>query len=208
MAYEVLDGHIADKTTLSDFLTRIEAEYGKARRIWLMDRGIPTEAVLAEMRAADPPERCLVATPKGRVTRLQQHLADLEWQQARPGVQVKLLPEDGKLYVFAMSEDRVLKERSMRRRQLKWLWARLQQLSGMALSHKKLLMRLGATRAYAPTAWRLVDVEVADGAGVSFSYRVNRAKLRQVRLREGRYLLRTNMAGDDPATRCGNTTCA
>jgi hypothetical protein len=198
LAYEVLAGNTADNTTLRDFLARIEAQYGKARRIWLMDRGIPTEAVLAEMREADPPVRYLVGTPKGRLTRLQQRLTDLDWQQVRPGVQVKLLPEHGELYVFASSQDRVLKERGMRRRQLKWLWARLKQLSGMELSHKELLMRLGAARAHAPAAWRLVDVEVADAAA-TFSYRLNRTKLRQVRLREGRYLLRTNMAGDDPA---------
>lgn len=198
LAYEVLAGNTADKTTLRDFLNRIETQHGKARRIWLMDRGIPTEAVLAEMREADPPVRYLVGTPKGRLTRLQQRLTDLDWQQARPGERVKLLPEDGELYVFALSQDRVLKERGMRRRRLKWLWARLRQLSGMELSHKELLMRLGAARAQAPTAWRLVDVEVADGAA-TFSYRLNRAKLRQVRLREGRYLLRINMAGDDPA---------
>ena len=58
------------------------------------------------------------------------------WQQARPGVRVKLLPRDGELYVFADSANRVAKERAMRRRQLKWLWARLKQLSMMALSRE------------------------------------------------------------------------
>jgi hypothetical protein len=63
---------------------------------------------------------------------------------ARPGVQVKLLPQDGELYVFAQSTDRVAKERAIRRRQLKWLWGRLKQLAGMKLSREELLMRLGA----------------------------------------------------------------
>jgi hypothetical protein len=163
-----------------------------------MDRGVPTEAVLAEMREPDPLVRYLIGTPKGRLTRVQQRLANLDWQQVRPGVQVKLLPEDGELYVFANSPDRVLKKRGMRQRQLKWLWACLKQLSGMELCHKERLMRLGAARAHARAAWRMVDVEVADTAA-TFRYRLNRAKLRQVRLREGRYLLRTNIAGDDPA---------
>jgi hypothetical protein len=198
LAYEVLAGNTSDKTTLKDFLARIERQYGKARRIWLMDRGIPTEAVLAEMRAADPPVQYLVGTPKGRLTKLQQRLIPLNWRQARPDVQVKLLPEDGELYVFAESRDRVLKERAMRRRQLKWLWARLKQLAEMDLSHKELLMRLGAARAHAPTAWRLVVVDVPN-TGTGFSYRLDRTKLRKARLREGRYLLRTNLAGDDPA---------
>ncbi len=143
--------------------------------------------------------RYLVGTPKGRLTRLQQRRAQLEWQQARPGVQVKLLSEDNELYVFAESRDRIAKERSMRLRQLKWLWARLKQLHAMDLSREELLMRLGAAQAHAPTAWRLVDVTVeADAA--RFSYRLDRAKLRKARPREGRYLLRTNMAKEDPAT--------
>jgi hypothetical protein len=87
LAYEVLPGNTADKTTLRGFLERIERQYGKARRVWLMDRGVPTEEVLAEMRAADPPVHYLVGTPKGRLTRLEKHLIAQPWQQARPGVQ-------------------------------------------------------------------------------------------------------------------------
>jgi len=87
LAYEVLPGNTADKTTLRGFLERIERQYGKARRIWLMDRGVPTEEVLTEMRAADPPVHYLVGTPKGRLTRLEKHLVGKPWQEARPGVQ-------------------------------------------------------------------------------------------------------------------------
>ena len=118
------------------FLERIERHYGKARRVWLMDRGVPTEEVLAEMRAADPPVSYLVGMPKGRLTRLQKHLVDKPWQEARPGIQVKLLPQDGELFVFTQSRDRVAKERAMRRRQLKRLWARLKQLSTMQLTRE------------------------------------------------------------------------
>jgi hypothetical protein len=198
LAYEVLPGNTADNTTLKDFLARIVAQYGKARRIWLMDRGVPTEAVLAEMRAADPPVQYLVGTPKGRLTRLERALLDKPWQAARPGVQVKLLPQDRELYVFAQSADRVAKERAMRRRQLKWLWGRLRQLAGMKLSREELLMRLGAARKQARTAWRLIAIEVAADSA-ALSYRLDRAKLRRARRREGRYLLRTNLTDDDPA---------
>jgi transposase len=197
LAYEVLPG-TADNTTLKGFLARIEAQYGKARRIWLMDRGVPTEAVLAEMRAADPPVQYLVGTPKGRLTRLEKALIAKPWQDARPGVQVKLLPQDGELYVFAQSADRVAKERAMRRRQLKWLWGRLKQLAGMKLSREELLMRLGAARKQARTAWRLIAIDVAADSA-TLSYRLDRAKLRRARRREGRYLLRTNLTDDDPA---------
>ena len=198
LAYEVLAGNTSDKTTLRSFLERIEAQYGKARRVWLMDRGIPTEAVLAEMRAADPPIGYLVGTPKGRLNRLEQELLDKPWQQARPGVNVKLLAQDGELYVFAESRDRISKERAMRRRQLKWLWTRLGQLAAMKLKREELLMKLGAARSQTPVAWRLVKITV-DKNDASFTYRLDRDKLRQARRREGRYLLRTNLTDDDPA---------
>jgi hypothetical protein len=198
LAYEVLAGNTSDKTTLRNFLDRIERQYGKARRIWVMDRGIPTEAVLEAMRGADPPISYLVGTPKGRLSRLEQQLLDKPWHEARPGVQVKLLPQDGELYVFAQSVDRVAKERAMRRRQLKWLWTRLKELSAMRLTREELLMKLGAARAKAPTAWRLVDIEVPKNSA-AFTYRLDRDKLRQTRRREGRYLLRTNLTEHDPA---------
>jgi transposase len=198
LAYEVLPGNTKDDTTLRGFLDRIERQYGKARRIWLMDRGVPTEAVLSEMRAADPPVQYLVGTPKGRLTRLEKALLAQPWHDARPGVQVKLLPQDGELYVFAQSADRVAKERAIRRRQLKWLWSRLKQLAGMKLTREELLMRLGAARKQARTAWRLLTIEVAKDSA-TFSYRLDRQKLRRAQRREGRYLLRTNLADDDPA---------
>ena len=198
LAYEVLAGNPADNTTLKAFLAQIERQYGKARRVWCMDRGIPTEAVLEEMRRADPPVQYLVGTPKGRLTRLERELLAKPWQQARPGVQVKLLPKDGELYVFAESRDRIAKERAMRRRQLKWLWARLQQLSSMKLTRDALLMKLGSAQSKVPAAWRLLDIEIAE-QGASFSYRLNFHKLEQVRRREGRYLLRTNLSESDPA---------
>lgn len=198
LAYEVLAGNTADKTTLPEFLARIERQYGKARRIWVMDRGIPTEAVLEHMRKSDPPVQYLVGTPKGRLSKLEKPLLTRPWQQAREGVQVKLLPQPGELYVYAQSRERVAKERAMRRRKLKWLWARLQQLSSMQLSREQLLMKLGAARAHAPSAWRLVQVEV-DPSQARFSYRLRRDKLREVRRREGRYLLRTNLTDTDPA---------
>ena len=198
LAYEVLAGNTADNTTLKAFLARIERQYGKARRVWCMDRGVPTEEVLAQMRASDPPVQYLVGTPKGRLTRLEQALLDKPWHTARPGVQVKLLAQDGELYVFAESRDRVAKERSMRRRQLKWLSERLKKLSTMNLTRDALLMKLGAAKTKAPGAWRLIELEVAE-TGASFTYRLDREKLRQVRRREGRYLLRTNLTESDPA---------
>ena len=198
LAYEVLPGNTADCTTLRMFLHKIEQQYGRARRVWVMDRGIPTEAVLAEMRASDPPVQYLVGTPKGRLSRLEKQLLAKPWQEARVGVAVKLLAEDDELYVYAESVDRVSKERAMRRRQLKWLWKRLRELAAMEISREEMLMKLGAARSRAPTAWRLIEINM-DRESSMFIYALNRQKLRQVRRREGRYLLRTNLTENDPA---------
>ena len=197
LAYEVLAGNANEPGTLRGFLARIERQYGKAERIWCMDRGIPTEVVLEEMRAADPPVRYLVGTPKGRLNRLEQALVAKPWHQARPGVKVKLLPQEEELYVFAESADRIAKERSMRRRQLKWLWTRLGELQGMRLTRDELLMKLGSAKTKAPGAWQLVELDI-DEQAPKFTYHLNRKRLRQVRRREGRYLLRTNLTETDP----------
>jgi hypothetical protein len=198
LAYEVLPGNTADCKTLRMFLAKIERQYGRARRVWVMDRGIPTEAVLAEMRGSHPPVQYLVGTPKGRLSRLEKRLLAKPWQEARAGVQVKLLADDDELYVYAESVDRVSKERAMRRRQLKWLWKRLRELAAMEVPREEMLMKLGAARARAPTAWRLVDIEM-DKESSMFIYTLDRQKLRRIRRREGRYLLRTNLTENDPA---------
>jgi transposase len=198
LAYEVLAGNVTDSRTLRLFLRQIERRYGKAERIWLMDRGIPTEATLAQMRASRPPVRYLVGTPKGRLSALEAALLAQPWQQVREGITVKLLPQGGDLYVLARSASRVAKERAIRRKQLKRLWARLRQLQGMALTRDQLLLKLGAARQRWPAAWRLVQVTPQPDGTLGVG--LNRAKLRQVRRREGRYLLRTNLTDRDPAS--------
>ena len=208
LAYEVMPGNTSDKTTLKAFLAKIEKQYGKAQRIWVMDRGIPTEAVLEQMRQSDPPVLYLVGTPKGRLSKLEEKLSGLPWQAAREGVKVKLLSESGEVYVLAESRDRVNKERAMRRRQMKALRDRLKQLTQMKPKRDVLLMKLGAARQQSPMAWRFFEVRVPkaargrkpkesaaakSGPGQEFSWRLRWDKLRQARRREGRYLLRSNM---------------
>ncbi len=206
LGYEVMAGNTSDKTTLKGFLEQIEQQYGKARRIWVMDRGIPTEETLAQMRQRDPPVQYLVGTPKGRLGELEDQLKDLPWQQARAGVAVKLLRQPDEVYVLALSRDRVCKERGMRRRQLKGLWQRLKELQAMELKRDALLMKLGAARQQAPSAWRLVEITLPPAKpkpttaapGQTFSVRLRKDKLRQVLRREGRYLLRSNMPERSP----------
>ena len=198
LAYEVLAGNTSDKTTLANFLKKIEEQYGQAERIWVMDRGIPTEAVLEQMRAADPPIQYLVGTPRGRLSQYEQKLTQLPWQVAREGVSVKLLVEGPELYVLAESKDRVNKERAMRRRQLKGLWERLKKLQPMKLKRDELLKKLGAALHDYPAGARLVATTVPPGQA-KLTFTLRKDKLRQARKREGRYLLRTNITGGQTA---------
>jgi len=202
LAYEVMAGNTSDRTTLRGFLKRIEELHGKAQRVWVMDRGVPTEEVLEEMRTSDPPVHYLVGTPKGRLGKYEQELLERPWQVVREGVQVKLLPQEKELYVLAQSNDRVNKERAMRRRQLKGLVKRLKELREMLPSRDQLLLKLGAAKALYPTGWRLVHIRVPEeGEPVndqSFAFKLRTDKLRQVRRREGRYLLRSNLSAKDP----------
>ena len=203
LAYEVLAGTTSDKTTLRAFLRKIEEQYGKAERIWVKDRGVPTEEVLSEMRSRLPvPVYYLVGTPKGRLSKLEADLLQRPWQSVRPGVEAKVLPQENELYLFAQSQDRLHKERAMRRRQLKALWKRLGQLQNMKLKARELLLKLGEARARYRPAWRLVDIQLPEPTSegiAAFSFSLNRQKLRQARRREGRYLLRTNLCGREPA---------
>ncbi len=208
LAYEVMPGNTSDKTTLKAFLEKIEKQYGKAQRIWVMDRGIPTERTLREMRQSDPPILYLVGTPKARLSQLEKQFKEVAWQPVREGVEVKLLPQSGEIYLLAQSRDRVSKERGMRRRQLKRLWKRLKELQGMMLKRDGLLMKLGAARQQSPSAWRLVEIQLPTAkknkkqnqaqTDRKFNFALNKDKLREVRRREGRYLLRTNLL-DQPA---------
>ena len=203
----MLPGTTADKTTLRGFMQKIEAQYGKARRAWVMDRGIPTEEVLTEMRgASEPPVQYLVGTPKGRLGKLEGELLKLPWQQAREGVRVKLLPQDKELFVCVESQARVGKERSMRRRRLRRLIARLKELRDQRPSYETLLLKLGAAKSEAGRDWSLIDLAMPERPAkkaqrrerTDFTFRLDRDRLRIARRREGRYLLRSNLTDTDP----------
>ena len=115
LAYEVMPGNTADKTTLRDFIKQIETQYGKVGRTWVMDRGIPTEDVLAEMRASETPVSYLVGTPRGRLNQLEQSFLPRPWTAVRDSVHVKLIEQDGELYILARSGAGRDKEQAMRR---------------------------------------------------------------------------------------------
>ena len=204
LAYEVMPGNTSDKTTLGDFLRKIENQYGKANRTWVMDRGIPTEATLRTMRTSDPPIYYLVGTPRARLNKLEKDFLEKPWQQVRDLVNVKLLSQDGELYIMARSDDRVAKERGIRRRRLKKLWNRLKALQSQTLTRDNLLLKLGAAKKEAGRAYSLVDITLPKPHEAvneeTFTFRLRKNRLRTVRRREGCYLLRSNLIGQDPAT--------
>lgn len=204
LAYEVLAGNTSDKTTLRQFLEKIEKLYGKANRIWVMDRGIPTEEVILEMQQADRQIRYLVGTPKGRLTRLEGQLVKLPWQQARPSVRVKLLPKDKELYVFVESQDRLKKERAMRLRKLRALIKRLRELQNFKkpLTRDELLVAVGQAKEQAGRAFKLLDIQWPQAGqevnAQTFTFGLALDRYRLWYRREGRYLLRTNLTESDP----------
>jgi hypothetical protein len=181
LAYEVMDGNTSGRTTLHDFLDKIEKTYGKAKRMWVMDRGIPTEEILQEMRDPARGISYLVGTAKGKIQQYEKKWLDLPWQQVRDSVDVKLFEQDGELYVLAKSEGRRAKETAMRRKRLARLLKKLRAMRRSLPSLVQLLMRLGAAKAAAGRAFHFVQMQVPkEGQEVTretFPFRVDKKKL-------------------------------
>ncbi len=203
LAYEVMDGNTSDKSTLRGFLDKIESVYGRARRIWLMDRGIPTEAILREMRTSRPETFYLVGTSRARVKKYEQKWLELPWHKVRESVEVKLFAEDGELYVLAKSAGRQAKEIAIRRKKLARLLRKLRAMRRSCPKRDQLLMRVGAAKTDVGRAFGFVKINLPQAGeavtGETFTFRLDKAKLKQAELRDGHYLLRTNLMAEDPA---------
>lgn len=200
LAYEVMAGNTQDKSTLTGFLKKIRRRYGKARRTWIMDRGVPTEELLALMRKPRHRISYLVGTNRGQLGRLEARLTEQPWQVARASVAVKLLPQTDEVYVYVQSADRVGKERSMRRRKLRQLVERLKELRAQqGLKRDDLLLKLGQAKQKAGRVYGLVEIRVPEKEGTPLEFRLCWPKLRQAWRREGRYLLRSNLSAEAPA---------
>ena len=198
LAYEVLAGNTADNTTLRVYLAKIEAQYGKARRVFVMDRGIPTEAVLAEMRQSDPPVQYLVGTPKGQLqpTRARSPRQALARGQTRRA---------GQAHGAGRGVLRAGPQRRPHDQGARHAPAPAQMAVGAAQAAQG---DDAHSRGAAHEARRVPP----EGAGRLAPHRCparrsrrlihlcpQSRQLHQARRREGRYLLRTNLAEDDPA---------
>ena len=203
LAYEILPGNTSDRTTLKGFLQKIQTQYGQARRIWVMDRGIPTEETLQEMRQSDPPVGYLVGTPRAQWDQFQERWKTVPWQKLRDTVEVKLLSEGQEVYVLAKSEGRRQKETAIRRRKLARLLRTLRMLRHTRQRPWKrdtLLHKLGAAHKEAGRAWGFVKITVPKARQPvnrdTFQFKLLQDKLRAAEQRDGHYLLRGFGAGD------------
>ncbi len=203
LAYEVMAGNTSDRTTLPEFLDKIENQYGRARRVWVMDRGIPTEAQLAEMRSGEREVFYLVGTPRSKIQQHEKKWLELPWQKVREEVEVKLFTDPGELYVLAKSAGRQAKERAMRRKRLARLLRKLRVMRRSLPHRDQLLLRIGAAKKEAGRAFGFVQLRVPkEGQAVtreSFTFQVDKEKLKKAEWRDGHYLLRSNLVAEDPA---------
>jgi transposase len=203
LAYEVMNGNTADSTTLRGFLAKIEATYGKARRVWVMDRGIPSEAVLEEMRAPGRQTFYLVGTPKGRISQHEEKWLDLPWHKVRDSVEVKLYEHEGEFYVLAKSSGRQAKEIAMRRKRLVRLLRKLRAMRRSLPQRDQLLLRIGAAKKEAGRAFGFVKIRLPQKdepvTRATFTFQIDKAKLKAAEQRDGHYLLRSNLVSEDPA---------
>ena len=204
LAYEGLAGNTSERTTLRGFLHKIEATYGKARRVWLMDRGIPTEEVWVEMRDREPAVWYLVGTPRGKMRQYEKQWLDLPWQKVRESVAVKLFVDQGELFVLANSEGRRAKESALRRRRLARLLWKLRALrrSLRQLKAHEMVRPAGilsSPRRSATAVGREADKEGQQVRRQNFRFARHKDKLKKAELRDGHYLLRSHLVSDDPA---------
>ena len=201
VGYEIMNGNTLDKETLPKFMARIEALYGKAQRVWLMDRGIPTDDQLTALRAGPSPVKYLVGTPRAQVKKTRSQWESATWTKVRDAVEVKLFKENEELYVVVRSDGRQQKEIAIRRKKLaRLLWT----LRGMRQENKRdrLLMRWGAAKAKAGRAASLVEVRLPkleeEPSAKTFGFALKKEKLKEAELYDGHYLLRTNLSDKEP----------
>ena len=204
--HEVFAGNTNDAAAFPQIVETMESRFGKARRVWVLDRGIASQKNLDFLR--ERKQSFLVGTPRSRLGEFDEELCTRDWCHVRPHVEVKSVERDGQTYVLARSVHRRAKEKAIRKRQLLGLHRDLKKLSnrvsvGRLKNTDTVLESVGRFRERWPAASRFVDVDVkrdqaGTTTGVSWSYQKD--KLRMALARDGAYLLlsdKTDWSAED-----------
>jgi transposase len=211
-SYETFDGNRADVTTMETILRRVERKYGKARRIWVLDRGMVSEENLVAIRQRGG--HYLVGTRRSQLKPFEAELLEQDWKQVQPEVEVKTvaLPRGEETYILCRTAGRKEKEEAIRNRFSSSMERALNRLQkniaqGRLKDRNKMERQLGKIQARHPSVNDLYEVGLRDtteGARLFWEVKEDRKRWRQSR--EGAYLLRTNLPGGTPNS-CGRNIC-
>lgn len=204
-SYEIFDGDRADVTTLETILRMVERKYGKARRVWVFDRGIVSEENLQTLRCHGG--QYLVGTPRKKLKEFEQQLLGGDWERVRPEVEVKLvdIPNGEETYVLCRTTARKEKEKAIRSRfsnRIEEALSRLQSRveKGHLKDRNKIERQLGRIQARHPQVSDLYRMEVRETSeGLRLKWELIADRRSWQELREGAYLLRTNLKGESAA---------
>src|SRR5712691_6077641 len=201
-SYETFDGNRSDVSTMETILRMVERKYGKARRIWVFDRGIVSEENLQAIGKREG--QYLVGTPRSQMKRLEAELLKQDWTRVRPEVEVKkvAIPQGVETYILCRTSGRKEKEKAIRERFCSRMEEALQALEksiarGRLKDRYKMERRLGKIQARHPQVNDLYDVAVGDTAeGLRLSWQMKEDRKNWRESREGAYLLRTNLRAE------------
>src|SRR2546422_3681626 len=201
-SYETFNGNRADVSTMEVILRMVERKYGKARRIWVFDRGIVSEENLAAIRKRGG--QYLVGTPRSQMKQFETELLKEDWTRVRPEVEVKTvaIPQGEETYILCRTAGRKEKEQAIRKRFSNSMEKALKGLEksialGRLKDRHKMERRLGKIQARHPSVNDLYEIslgETAEGVRLSWQMKEDRKSWRESR--EGAYLLRTNLKAD------------
>jgi len=203
-SYETFDGNRADVSTLETILRMVERKYGKARRIWVFDRGIVSEENLAAIRKRSG--QYLVGTPRRQMKRFEAELLKEDWTRVRPEVEVKkiAIPQGEETYILCRTAGRREKEQAIRKRFCSRMEVALKHLektiaTGRLKDRNRMERRLGKIQARHPSVSDLYEISLREAAeGVRLFWQMREDRRRWHESREGAYLLRTNLQAETP----------
>ncbi len=201
-SYETFDGNRADVSTMETILRMVERKYGKARRIWVMDRGIVSEENLKAIRQRGG--QYLVGTPRSQMKQFEAELLKDDWTRVRPEVEVKqvAVPQGEETYILCRTDGRKEKEKAIRKRfstRMELALDRLQKTiaAGRLKDRNKMERRLGKIQARHSQVNDLFDVALQDTPeGVRLIWEIKKERKTWRDLREGTYMLRTNLQAE------------